>query len=280
MITISLTTDWGATGCYAGQFKAKLVQRLPGAQIVDVTHSIAPYRINDAVYALRGCYQFFQKKTIHVVSVASSVIDDLSKNRDFVCVHYNDHYFIGPNNGFWSMLFDEIPQEVYSLEPLRRKNSCGSFSEVDMFVSAITKLALGEGPEIFGTKVECYGKAKLPAPQVFEDQILGTFLYFDSYGNGVTNITKQMFEDVRKDRPFVITVGRLTNRTDIISEDYEGLVEDNKIIALFNTSGNLELSIPYFSLKNYGSFEAFSTRIVVKFYSSVEEKENNDFSLF
>ncbi|MCQ2606557.1 MAG: SAM-dependent chlorinase/fluorinase [Bacteroidales bacterium] len=280
MITISLTTDWGATGCYVGQFKAKLAQRLPGAQIVDVSHSILPYHINDAVYALRGCYQFFQNKTIHVVSIASSIIDDLSKNREFVCFQYKDYSFIGPNNGFWSMLFGENPPKIYSLEPLRKKNSCGSFSELDMFVAAINKLAIGETPEIFGTEVGCYGKAKLPSPQIQEDQILGTFLYFDSYGNGVTNITKQTFEDVRRDRPFVITVGRLSNRTDCISNDYENLSGDNKIIALFNTSGYLELSIPFFSLKNYGSFEAFSTRIVIKFYDSMEAKEKNEFSLF
>ena len=57
MVTISLTTDWGTSGFYTGLFKAKLVQKLPGAQIVDISHEkldktfqyLIPEQLNDMV---------------------------------------------------------------------------------------------------------------------------------------------------------------------------------------------------------------------------------------
>ena len=70
MQTVSITTDWGTSGLYAGLFKAKLVQRVPDVQIVEISHAIEPYKVADAVFALKNAYPYFAPKAIHIISVA------------------------------------------------------------------------------------------------------------------------------------------------------------------------------------------------------------------
>lgn len=273
MITVTLTTDWGTAGSYVGMFKAKLVRLLPGVQIVDISHSIPPFSVNDAVYALKPVYSLFGARTIHVVSVARS--EHYEKNREFICFQYNQQYFIGPNNGLWSMLLPKEPEFVFSLNDIIKTNN-QSFSESDIFSYAISKIALDVSLDSFGKKIEYYKGPALREPIKEEKRIIGTYSYFDTYGNGITNISKQVFDEVGKGRPFLITSGRVQNKTDKLYSDYEHLTDDNHIVALFNVSGFLEISIPFASLKSI--YCESNTKVMVAFFDSEEEKQN--FSLF
>ena len=42
-----------------------------------------------------------------------------------------------------------------------------------------------------------------------KDQILGSVIYIDNYGNVVTNITKKIFNEIGKSRPFTIEARRV-----------------------------------------------------------------------
>lgn len=270
MVTVSLTTDWGVSGIYTGMFKAKLVQRLPGVQIVDVSHQIAPFDCLGAVWALKNAIPFFAPKTIHVVSVASKNIENPLKNREFICFQQNYQYFIGPNNGLWEMLFDTRPEHVYQIN-LQRKNMADSFCEADLFVDVIGKLSMGLTPDRIGEEVELYGGPKIGAPEIGENHIKGSVLYFDVYGNGITNVTKTQFEEIRKGRLFTIFVARQDMSTDIISADY---VETNKkILALFNSAGLLELALPYMPLQSF-LYADNKVGVWIKFFESENEKQN------
>ena len=269
MVTISLTTDWGTSGFYTGLFKAKLVQKLPGAQIVDISHEIPPFKIDDAVYALRNAYPYFAPKTIHVVAVASEDRRVRDKNREFICFQYNYQYFIGPNNGLWEMLLDDVPEHVYKIHLPNRY--VGSFPESDAIVNTIGKLSMGVHPEKIGEEVEFCRGSKIGAPMITADDIVGNIMYFDTYGNGITNIRQEDFERVGRNRPFFITVTKKTLRTDVISENYEGTTPDNTIIALFNVSGFLEVAMSYYSLKSYLP-PSDSKKVLIQFFNSEEEK--------
>lgn len=273
MVIVTLTTDWGDSGLYLGMFKAKLIRLLPGVQIVDVSHTIPVYHVEDAVFALRNAYKYFPPKTIHVVSVASKTVDDKSKNREFICFQYNYQYFIGPNNGLWEMLLDVVPNPVYKIG--FQSKSIGNFPESDVFVETIGKLALGGGLDRIGTPVPFTRGMRINQPQIDDRQIIGNYLYFDSYGNGITNISKEIFEQVGKGRLFTIMAGRENVKTDVISTNYHSTTDS--VIALFNVSGFLELAMPYYSLKSH-LFIDERTRILIRFYDS--EAEKDAFKLF
>lgn len=273
MLTVSLTTDWGNSGIYTGLFKAKLIQRLPGTQIVDISNEIKAFDVGQAVFSLRNAFSHFPQKTIHIVSVASANIQDKAKNHEYVCLQYNYQYFIGPNNGLWNMLFEETPTEVYKI-PTAPQKSLGNFQEADAIVETINKIAIGLPIDRIGEKTTCYSAYKMSAPIVTDNMLEGRFLYFDSYGNGITNIPIALFETARRDRHFTIMVDSKRYSTDEITENYEPKDKSAKIMALYNVSGFLEIAIPYNPLEKFFHIDSEHTSIFVHFYDTEEEKNN------
>ncbi len=283
MITVTLTTDWGTDGIYTGAFKGRLVQRIPGVQMVDVTHnadSLNPIKI---VYALKNCYGFFAKKTIHVVGVGGVIGTDAKQTqREFICFEYNHHYFIGPNNGMWETMFGEIPTEVFKLEKTPAAEKFNSFPELEVYIEAISKLALGMQPKHVGEKTDCAYGRRIGLPARKYNELIGAFQYMDSYSNGITNITKEEFYDAAKGRNFKICVGseRIEFVTDFIAQDYtDG--DGTKIIALFSFTGFLEICVPQTKLSKFLHIDK-NTKILVRFFEDgeEEEKEKEEGSLF
>jgi len=90
-------------------------------------------------------------------------------------------------------------------------------------------------------------------PVVHNDgkQIMGNVIYVDNYGNVITNITRKLFENVARGRAFKIaartaTFTKIYNRySEAINFNIEKEKrdEDGKKLALFNSSGYLELAI-------------------------------------
>lgn len=281
MITVTLTTDWGADGIYAGAFKGRLVSRVPGVQLVDITHQVDVLNPLKAVFALQHAYQYFMKKTIHVIGVGGNLINhSVQEPRDFICFQYNHHYFIGPNNGIWEMLFGEIPKEVFLLEKTNIAKKFNSFPEMEIYIEAIGKLGMGMEPKHLGEQVECKLGRRIGLPVRKSNQLLGEFLYFDVYGNGITNITQHEFYETCKDRPFSIIVGmqRSQYTTDFIAQDYsEG--DTSKIIALFSFTGFLEISIPDGMLTKFLHIEK-NTKILIQFFDSLADKQKDEGLLF
>lgn len=274
MITVTLTTDWGADGIYAGAFKGRLVSRVPGVQLVDITHQVDVLNPMKAVFALQHAYQYFMKKTIHVIGVGGKLTsNNLVDSREFICFQYNHHYFIGPNNGIWEMLFGELPAEVFLLSKTPLSKKYNSFPEMEIYIDAIGKLGMGMEPKHLGELVPCNLGRKISLPVRKPNQLLGEFLYFDVYGNGITNILMSEFYEVCKNRPFSITVGmdRPQYVTDFIAEDYtEG--DSTKIIALFSFTGYMEIAVPQIHLNKFLHIDK-NTKIFIQFFDSLEDKE-------
>ena len=51
-------------------------------------------------------------------------------------------------------------------------------------------------------------------------------MYIDNYGNATTNISKKLFEQVRKGRDFVILFGRENERISKLREKYKEFKND------------------------------------------------------
>ncbi|HET8837792.1 MAG TPA: SAM hydroxide adenosyltransferase, partial [Flavobacteriaceae bacterium] len=84
-----------------------------------------------------------------------------------------------------------------------------------------------------------------------QNQIVGHVVYIDNYGNVVSNISKKFFETVGKGRDFVLSARSINFEK--IHETYSQAInfelskekreEDGKKLALFNSSGYIELAI-------------------------------------
>ena len=69
MAIITLTSDWGTSDYYAAAVKGVILSQLPNANIVEITHDIAPFNIVQAGFTLHNCYRNFPEGTIHIIAV-------------------------------------------------------------------------------------------------------------------------------------------------------------------------------------------------------------------
>ena len=133
------------------------------------------------------------------------------------------------------------------------KNYNNAITANDVFVKIATHISREGKLEVIGKKIDSIKEIKNIKPVVSNDnnQIIGSVIYIDNYGNVVTNITEKIFDKIAKSRPFTIYARNV--KFDRIYNNYSDAIdysiskdkreEDGKKIALFNNLGYLELSI-------------------------------------
>lgn len=237
MNVITLTTDMGLRDYYVASVKGTILSELPDAKIVDITHDIAPFDIAQASFVLKNCYKDFPKGSIHIISV------DPGNNEEsrHLLLESSGHYFIGADNGIFSLLFEKIPDNIYELTIIE-DNTVQSFPTKNVFVKAACHIARGGTPEIIGKRIDTIQRRQLFRATVERDIIKGTVSYIDGYGNVITNISNTLFTEVGKGREFKIYLTRAGYTISKIHRQYNEVPEGEKV-AIFSSSGNLEIAI-------------------------------------
>ncbi|MCH2035193.1 MAG: SAM-dependent chlorinase/fluorinase [Tenacibaculum sp.] len=274
MALITLTTDFGLKDHFVGAVKGAIYSELPEARIVDITHEITPFNIAETAYILKNAYKSFPKGTIHIIGVDS----ELSIRNKHIAILLDEHYFICPDNGIISMIASEInPTKIVEINIHNHIDS--SFPVLDVFVKVASFIARGGKLDVIGKATEEYKKMVEIQPKVNQEKtiIVGGVIYIDNYGNVISNISKKMFNDIGKDRPFKITARRYTFET--INNQYNDIVNfdsadirafDGKRLALFNSADYLEIAIYRSNLKTVGGASTllglrYRDRITVEF---------------
>ncbi len=235
MAIITLTTDFGLKDHYAGAVKGAILKHIPQATIIDISHQIEKYNIQDASYILKAGYPDFPKGSIHIIGLLS----EYAHTGGYLALEADGHYFIGADNGIFSLLFEEPPTHVVEIK--MEKNQNLSFPVRDIFVKAACLLADGKTLKDIGKpKTELVQRMPFRAASM-GDNIRGSIIYVDSYGNTITNINKNLFETVGKGRPFIIEMAR-NYVIERISNDYNE-VPEGEIMALFNASERIEIAM-------------------------------------
>jgi S-adenosylmethionine hydrolase len=231
MAIITLTSDLGLKDHYVGAIKGSIYSRLPGAVIVDISHQIPTYNIQDAAYIVRNAYPDFPKGSVHIIGIKA----EFTSSTSHVIVLSDGHYFIGADNGIFSLLLDSPIDKIIELP----ENS-STFPTRDIFASAAAKLAGGTPMEQLGKPKE-YLLERMPFRAAsMGDTIRGTVEYIDSYGNVMCNISRTLFRQVGKDREFRIEFARYEIVR--ISKTYND-VPEGEILALFNAADQLEIAM-------------------------------------
>jgi len=234
MAIITLTTDFGLKDHYVSAIKGAILSRLPSATIVDISHKIEKYNLLDASYILKESYPNFPEGTIHIIGINT----ELSTSGGYVLLKQNGHYFVGADNGIFSLLFEETPREIREISPADDEKL--SFPVRDVFVKAACELAAGTDLNAIGTPKDGLLERIAFRATSMGDNIRGSFVYIDSYGNVTTNIDRRLFEQVGKRRPFLIELAR--HSIERISREYSE-VPEGEVLAIFNSSDHLEIAM-------------------------------------
>ena len=238
MTIISLTTDWHHRDYYLGALKGRLLSLSPGVQLIDLSHNVDNYNTSQAAFILKNAYHHFPKGSIHIVSINSEETPD----HPHVAVKYNDHYFVGADNGIFCLTMKGEPQEIVRIENIEKEDNYHTFPELNIFSKAAAHIIKYNGISKLGQALPNLYKLVPIRAVIQKGTITGQVIYIDSHGNVTTNISKDLFESARQDREFEILVQSNHYRITKINQNYFETPE-GEILALFNASGLLEIAI-------------------------------------
>ncbi|UWX56119.1 SAM-dependent chlorinase/fluorinase [Maribacter litopenaei] len=257
MAIITLTTDFGLKDHFVGVLKGSIYSELPDAKIVDISHNVAPFNIQECAYILKNSYNSFPKGSIHIVGVDS----EATQENQHIAILINGHYFISANTGVIGLITSEVkPEKIVEIkipDPLH-----GSFPVLSVFVQVACHIARGGTLEVVGKPFNELKDLREFMPRIVDDgkKIIGSVIYIDNYGNVVTNIQKHLFEAYRKGRDFELLVRN--HKIKKIHKAYNDIIDysvekskrkgDGDLLALFNSSEYIELAIYKSNLKTVG----------------------------
>jgi S-adenosyl-L-methionine hydrolase (adenosine-forming) len=260
MAIITLTTDWGYTDYFLAAVKGSILKRTPQVQIIDICHEVPHFDLVFCAFTLKNTWHTFPEGTVHIIGVNSMASDE----EPFLVVSHQGHYFIGTDNGIFSLILDEMPVKMRKLENI----PLSSFPTRDIFVPVACHLA-GKGKfDELGEPYDKINEKILLRPVTEEKAIRGNVTYVDSFKNLVTNISRELFESVGQGKSFQLFFRSFEYSIEQISELYTDVPEGEKL-AFFNSAGFLEIAI------NKGPA---ATLLGVKFgdYIRIEFNDNKD----
>ncbi len=237
MAIITLTTDLGLKDHYVATVKGAILSQCPGCNIVDITHLITPFDTAGAAFVLRQAYPAFPRGTIHIIGVNP----EADGNTAHLIARHDGHYFICADNGIFSLLFDSKPQESFELT-MKLDDDHVAFPTKSVFVNAACHIARGGMPDVIGRKVVQIREVIGFRPAVDPTSIRGRVVHIDTYGNLVTNVRKQLFDEIGRGRPFTIDFGSKEDRITTISTTYSDVPQGERV-AFFGASGLLEIAV-------------------------------------
>lgn len=231
MALITLLTDYGYKDSYVASLKAKILSLDASVNIVDISHDIEKYHIPQAGYVFNRVFREFPSDTVHLIGVEHPY-----EACDYVLVLSEEGVFVAPDNGVLSLLRNFNPTEIVKLNIPKRS----SFVMKDYLVEVAVKVSKGDGLSEFGKEVSSFKELIPKDLRMTDDEIVGSVIYVDGYGNLMTNIHKAALEMTGRGRDLEIKIGReyLTR----INDDYkEG--REARCIAIFNSCDYLEIAI-------------------------------------
>ncbi len=239
MAIITLTSDYGNKDYFTAAIKGAILSESPSAQIIDISHQVSPFNIQEAGYILKNAYHHFPKGTIHMIGIDA----EATKTKLHVACKIDGHHFIGADTGIFSLMFPYIKAEQIIALNIAQESDSIPFPMKDVFVKAACHLNRGGTLGIIGRQIEQLREMKDFQPTLSSDRKIlnGQVIYIDHYGNVISNITEKFFRESVSGKTFEIKLPR-RNNIKSLHNSYTEVVE-GEMLALFNSAGHLEIAI-------------------------------------
>ncbi|RZB33661.1 MAG: S-adenosyl-L-methionine hydrolase (adenosine-forming) [Desulfobacteraceae bacterium Eth-SRB2] len=245
MSIITLLTDFGTEDAYVGMMKGVILSIHPQAVIIDITHHIDPQNVIQAAYIIKSSYKYFPEGTVHLLVVDPGVGSD----RSIVALEMMGHIFLAPDNGVLTLLMDEgetdsivsVENTRYFLESVSR-----TFHGRDIFAPVGAHLCRGLDIKNLGSPLDQQNlvQLKILKPYISENsQLVGTVVWFDHFGNCISNIDAALVKKMDKsgsEKMLEIKIGKNTIKG--VSLSYAD-TEPKNPLAIIGGLGYLEIAL-------------------------------------
>lgn len=266
MYIVTIISDWVNCDYYLPKLTGGICCLHCDVKMIDLSHSSALFNIPRACFVLKNSYRSFPEGSIHLLAVNSEPSNDTA----MVIVKYDGHWFVGPNDGRFSLLLDQgrdISSPIVYTLPLPGLFS--TFMACGLFVKAVALITENKvEQELDLVPLKVVGN---DVPVIMEDRVVGRVVYIDSYGNAITNISRETFArgyinwkaNNEHDPDFIIFVQGPYLKITTIHNNYTD-VQNGCTVALFNSAGLLELAI---NNGNFAQVENIDTtaEVMIKF---------------
>jgi S-adenosylmethionine hydrolase len=271
---IALLTDFSWHNWYLGVMKGVIKGINPDVRVIDLCHDVSSQDVREGSFILSNSFGYFPRGTIFLCVVDPGV----GTKRKNIVVQTQDHYFVAPDNGILSSIFEKAKVEkVIQVEPgaytLTVKGS--TFYGRDVFAPIAAHLSRGTKPEEMGE--ELASVLIVPALKPFLSkmgEVLGRAVYVDSFGNIITNIEEEYLRPIYPEGLEQVKV-RLVGRTIKGVGRYYAQGEEGMLIALINSWGYLEIAVNKGSAwRELGLKEKKSLEIIVSSDKAPAKRED------
>jgi len=232
MPVVTLTTEWKPDDIYNGIIKGKLSCLCPGIVIVDNACNIPVFNISQAAFIIRNTFENYPEGSVHLICVHSESL----KDQEYLIVKAKNHFFIGTDNGIFNLILNSEPEEAVRID------SKGSHNELVIFARTAAELLSGKMPSELGKPVDSISERIPLRATIDKEVIIGSIIFVDSYGNAISNITREVFYRVFENKNYRILIQSNKNYTDHISARYSD-VPVGELLAKFNQLELLEIAI-------------------------------------
>jgi S-adenosylmethionine hydrolase len=234
--TITLLTDFGLEDPYVGIMHGVILNIVPRANLVDLTHTVPPQAVDHAAFLLATAVAYFPPDTVHLVVVDPGV----GTTRRPIAVRTEHAFYVAPDNGVLDLaLARQPPERCVQLTEQRYwlAEVSATFHGRDIFAPVAAHLARGVPIDQLGRPVrDLTHRPSLQVEREPDGRLRGRIQHIDRFGNCVTNVPAELLLN----RASIIKVGDATIQG--LAVTYAA-AEPGELVALIGSHGFLEIAV-------------------------------------
>lgn len=233
MPILTLLTDFGHKDPYVGVMKGQILKHCPAAQIVDLTHEVAPQDVRGGSFQLEQSVDYFPDGTVHLAVVDPGV----GTARKVIAVRTETARFVAPDNGLLTRALGLLGPPLEIVELPVPPSSSRTFHGRDVMAPAAAKLAAGASLADLGAPRTSLVELDFPKPQLEASRVEASVLSVDHFGN----VTLDLSQLIGKDRFTAGSRWSFAGHPIAMRSTY-GEAEAGEALLLWSSHGLLELA--------------------------------------
>jgi len=245
---IVLLTDYGSEDYRISQLKGIIYNNNPAAVLIDASHSVPEFDIATGAFILDIAAKEFPENTVFIGVIAPYTRPE---PKYLVLTTNKNQFFVLPDNGLLTYVIKNTGiKTIYQITNRELFDKPIKELSAELIQGKIGALvASGYRPQDVGIPSTAFQTLDIQEPAIADNRLMGTIVYVDHYGNGITNISeKTAGEFGLKPGDSIQITGPQGKITAEFGTIYSDVPQGKEIVFVINNLGMVQLSI------NLGNF--------------------------